>query len=82
MYRVIAKNREEIFYNLNQVYGFLVGLFENYRLHHPNVRFFKRWYQARCKRGVGQENYVLIDDQYFQIKKITPSPQQAPRRET
>lgn len=75
MYRVIAKNREEIFYNLNQVYGFLVGLFEDYRQHHPSVKFFKRWYQARCKRGVGQESYTLMDNQYFQIEKIMPSPQ-------
>ena len=80
MYRVITKNREEIFYNLNQVYGFLVGLFEDYRQHHPSVKFFKRWYQARCKRGVRQE-YTLMNNQSIRIEKLTPSLQQAPLNE-
>lgn len=82
MYRVITDSRKEDFNNLNQVYGFLIGLFEDYRQHHPNVRFFKRWYQARCKRGVGQEDYTLMNNQSFRIEKLTPSLQQAPLSET
>lgn len=80
MYKVIAGSRDEDFQNLNQVYGFLVGVFADYRQHHPTVKFFKRWYQARCKRGVNWENYSLGQSS-FRIEKIMPSPQQAPLNE-
>lgn len=81
MYRVITDSRKEDFVNLNQVYGFLIGLFEEYREHYPSVKFFKRWYKSRCKRGVGQEPYILMNNRFFRIEKLTPSPQQAPLNE-
>ena len=81
MYRVITDSRKEDFNNLNQVYGFLIGLFDEYRQHHPNIKFFKRWYHARCKRGLGQEKFSLGQSS-FRIEKITPFPQQAPLSET
>ena len=74
MYKVQAasgpSHREEIFTNLNQVYGFLVGVIAGYRQHHPSLKFFRRWYQARCRRGVGTSVFLLDGGDSFQIEKV------------
>ena len=48
-FKVLAENRTEIFKNLSGVYGFLVGIFPNYRKYHPNERLFKGWYRIKRK---------------------------------
>lgn len=75
MYKVQATSghsstREEMFTNLNQVYGFLVGVIAAYRQHHPSLKFFRRWYQARCRRGVGASLFLLDGEASFQIEKV------------
>lgn len=80
MYRIVTEKRCEDFHNLNQVYGFLVGILQSYRQHHPTVKFFKRWYQARCRRGMGDETFT-IENLAIRIEKLMPSLQQAPRCE-
>lgn len=80
MYRVITDTRIEDFYNLNQVYGYLIGMFDNYRKYHPSIKFFKRWYQARCKRGIGKEEYSFGTFS-FKLEKLTPSLRQAHQSE-
>lgn len=46
-YKVSTENRIEIFKSLSAVYGFLVGIFPNYKKYHPNERLFKGWYRAK-----------------------------------
>lgn len=48
-YKVLTGKRIEIFKNLSAVYGFLIGVFPNYRNAHPNIRMFKRWYRVKRK---------------------------------
>lgn len=53
-FKVSTENRAEIFKSLSAVYGFLVGIFPNYKKYHPNVRLFKKWYRAK-KRLKGEK---------------------------
>lgn len=77
-YRIIAQARTEKFYNLSQVYGFLVGVFADYRKHHRTVKDFKRWYLSRRRRGVGDKQYTFEPSITFQIEKLTASSQRSP----
>ena len=53
-YKVCIKERIEIFQDVSGVYGFLIGIYPNYRKIHPNKRLFKRWIRAK-KRAKGNK---------------------------
>lgn len=81
VFRVFVKNREVTLHNLNQVYGFLIGVFPGYREHHPSMKFFKKWYLARRRRGLTTHNYQFGNSS-FCLEQITPYPRPVPHSET
>jgi len=51
MYKILIGIKEEKFDNLNQVYGFLCGIFEDYKKSKSTFKQFKSSWSARKKRG-------------------------------
>lgn len=81
-YLITVNNRIEKLANLNQIYGFLVGSFPNYRKHHPSIYFFRRWFFA-IKRREGKKKFdYKFENTSFSIEIIKSSPlRQAPQNE-
>lgn len=58
--------RQEMFENLNQVYGFLCGVLPSYRGRFRQFKLFKKWFIALSKRM--KEPTLSLSNGQFTIK--------------